>query len=67
MDRIYVSGALTLENRFIILPDPMKVLLEEELVGLAGLGERTRAVEDTEEIEKGTETERGNDEKNPDR
>ncbi len=68
IDRIYISGVLTLENRLIILLDLAKVLLEEELAGLAGLAKRTHAVEE-EEKKKESEVgdERRHHEENPDR
>ena len=65
IDRIYISGVLTLENRLIILLDLAKVLLEEELAGLAGLAKRTHAVE--EEKVSMVEDERRHYEENPDR
>jgi len=65
IDRIYISGVLTLENRLIILLDLAKVLLEQELAGLAGLAKRTHAVEEEKVSE--VEDERGHYEENPDR
>ncbi len=65
IDTIYISGVLTLENRLIILLDLAKVLLEQELAGLAGLAKRTRAVEEEKVSE--VEDERGHYEENPDR
>jgi len=65
IDRIYISGVLTLENRLIILLDLAKVLLEQELAGLAGLAKRTHAVE--EEKVSMVEDERRHYEENPDR
>ncbi len=65
IDRMYISGVLTLENRLIILLDLAKVLLEQELAGLAGLAKRTHAVEEEKVSE--VEDERGHYEENPDR
>lgn len=65
IDRLYISGVLTLENRLIILLDLAKVLLEQELAGLAGLAKRTHAVEEEKVSE--VEDERGHYEENPDR
>lgn len=65
IDTIYISGVLTLENRLIILLDLAKVLLEQELAGLAGLAKRTHAVEEEKVSE--VEDERGHYEENPDR
>jgi len=65
IDRIYISGVLTLENRLIILLDLAKVLLEQELAGLAGLAKRTHAVEEEKVSE--VEDERRHYEENPDR
>lgn len=43
IDRVYISGVLTLENRLIIMLDLTKVLSEEELEKLAELAEKRRA------------------------
>ena len=42
IDRTYISGVITLENRLIILLDLTKVLSHEELARLADLSERHR-------------------------
>ncbi len=68
IDRIYIIGVLTLENRLIILLDLAKVLLEQELTGLAGLAEGTHAVEEEEEKkESEVGDERRHHEEDPDR
>ena len=67
IDRIYINGVLTLENRLIILLDLAKVLLEQELAGLPGLAKRTHAVEDEEKKESEVGDERRHHEEDPDR
>ena len=67
IDRRYISGVLTLENRLIILLDLAKVLLEQELAGLAGLAKRTHAVEEEEKKESEVGDERRHHEEDPDR
>lgn len=49
IDRAYVSGMITLENRLIIMLDLTKVLSEEELARLSELSRRQRAVGESEE------------------
>lgn len=50
IDRIYISGVLTLENRLIIMLDLSKVLSEEELAKLSEIRLRHRAaIEKAEE------------------
>ena len=44
IDRKYVSGMITLENRLIIMLDLTKVLSEEELARLSELSRKQRAV-----------------------
>jgi len=56
IDRVYISGVITLENRLIILLDLAKVLSEEELAKLAGFVKGHRAAEETRRI---SEEERG--------
>lgn len=46
IDRTYVSGVITLEDRLIILLDLAKVLLKEELTRLAELATKHRAAEE---------------------
>ena len=46
IDREYVSGVITPENRLIILLDLSKVLAEEELARLTELAQRHRSVEE---------------------
>jgi purine-binding chemotaxis protein CheW len=46
IDRVYISGVLTLDNRLIMLLDLSKVLSEEELKKLSELRLRHRVVED---------------------
>ena len=50
IDREYVSGGITLENRLIILLDLSKVLSEEELARLTEFSQRHRAVEQRREM-----------------
>jgi len=50
IDREYVSGVVTLENRLIILLDLSKVLSEEELARLTEFAQRHRAVEQRREM-----------------
>ena len=57
IDRIYVSGMITLENRLIIVVDLTKVLSEEELARLAEVSGRHRAAQDS--VEPGTRDEAG--------
>jgi len=52
IDRTYISGVITIENRLIILLDLSKVLSEEELTKLAELAQRHRAAEERREIKK---------------
>lgn len=49
IDRIYVRGVITLENRLIIFIDLAKVLEEEELTKLAKLTEKHRVGKKTKE------------------
>jgi len=50
IDRVYISGVLTLENRLIIMLDLKKVLSEEELAKLSEIRLRHReAIEKAEE------------------
>ena len=46
IDRTYISGVITLENRLIILLDLAKVLSPEELAKLAEFSQRHRSVEE---------------------
>lgn len=46
IDREYVSGVVTLENRLIILLDLSKVLSEKELARLTEFGQRHRSAEE---------------------
>ena len=48
IDRAYVSGMITLENRLIIMLDLTRVLSEEELARLSELSRRRRAVGESE-------------------
>jgi len=52
IDRTYISGMITLENRLIILLDLTKVLSEEELAKLAELAQKHRATKEKQEIKK---------------
>jgi len=52
IDRTYISGVITIENRLIILLDLAKVLSEEELAKLAELAQRHRATEERREVKK---------------
>jgi len=47
IDREYVNGVITLDNRLIILLDLHKVLSPEELARLTEFGQRHRPVEET--------------------
>lgn len=49
IDRVYIRGMITLENRLIIFIDLAKVLQEEELTRLAKLAEKRRGAEETKE------------------
>jgi len=49
IDKIYINGLITLQNRLIILLDLAKVLSGEELTKLAELTKRHRTVEEAEE------------------
>lgn len=51
IDRIYISGVLTIENRLIIMLDLARVLSEEELAKLSEIRLRGR-----ESVEKAEET-----------
>ena len=51
IDREYVSGVITLENRLIILLDLTKVLSAEQLTRLTELTQRHRALEERHRIE----------------
>jgi len=51
IDREYVNGVITLENRLIILLDLTKVLSAEQLARLAELTQRHRALEERHRIE----------------
>ena len=46
IDRTYISGVITLENRLIIMLDLAKVLSPEELAKLAEFSQRHRSVEE---------------------
>ena len=48
IDRTYVSGMITLENRLIIMLDLTKVLSEEEFARLSELSRKHRAVGESE-------------------
>jgi len=50
IDREYVNGVITLENRLIILLDLSKVLSEQELARLTEFGQRHRPVGEEREI-----------------
>ncbi len=52
IDRTYISGVITLENRLIILLDLTKVLSEEELAKLAEIAQQHRATKEKQEIKK---------------
>lgn len=52
IDRAYISGVITIEDRLIILLDLSKILSEEELAKLAELAQKHRAVEERREIKK---------------
>ncbi len=52
IDRTYISGVITIENRLIILLDLAKVLSEEELAKLAEIAQRHRAAEERREVKK---------------
>lgn len=52
IDRAYISGVITIEDRLIILLDLSKILSEEELAKLAELAPKHRAVEERREIKK---------------
>ncbi|MFB0555605.1 MAG: chemotaxis protein CheW [Phycisphaerae bacterium] len=52
IDRTYISGMITIENRLIILLDLTKVLSEEELAKLAELAQKHRAAKEKQEIKK---------------
>jgi len=52
IDRTYISGMITIEDRLIILLDLSKVLSEEELAKLAELTQKHRAAEERQEIKK---------------
>ncbi len=52
IDREYVSGVITLENRLIILLDLSKVLAEEELARLTEFAQRHRSVEEKRQTKK---------------
>jgi len=52
IDRTYISGMITLENRLIILLDLTRVLSEEELAKLAELAQKHRATKEKQEIKK---------------
>lgn len=69
IDRIYISGVLTLENRLIILLDLAKVLLEEDLAGLAELAKKINMVDEEDEKDEDGEVEdkRRHNGENPDR
>jgi len=49
IDREYVNGVITLENRLIILLDLAKVLSPEELARLAEFSQRHRSIEEKQE------------------
>ncbi len=49
IDREYVNGVITLENRLIILLDLAKVLSPEELARLAEFSQRHRSIEERQE------------------
>ena len=51
IDREYVNGVITLENRLIILLDLAKVLSAEQLARLTELTQRHRALEERHRIE----------------
>ena len=55
IDRIYINGVITLENRLIILIDLAKVLEEEELAKLAEFAQKRRAAAEAREREKKVE------------
>lgn len=64
IDRIYISGVLTLENRLIMILDLQKVLSEEELAKLSEIRIRHReAIEKAEEHVKETEAVKKQEEK----
>ncbi len=48
IDREYVNGVITLENRLIILLDLAKVLSAEELARLTDFSQRHRSAEETQ-------------------
>lgn len=50
IDREYVNGVITLDNRLIILLDLAKVLSPEELARLTEFSQRHRSIEDNQEI-----------------
>jgi len=50
IDREYVNGVITLENRLIILLDLSKVLSSEELARLTEFSQRHRSAEDKREM-----------------
>jgi len=52
IDRIYMSGVITLENRLIILIDLAKVLSEEELAKLAEFAQKHRTAPEARERKK---------------
>lgn len=52
IDRAYISGVITIEDRLIILLDLSKILSGEELAKLAELAPKHRAVEEKREIKK---------------
>ena len=50
MDREYVNGVITIENRLIILLDLSKVLSAKELARLAEFSQKHRSVEERQQI-----------------
>ena len=57
IDRIYISGVLTLENRLIMILDLKKVLSEEELAKLSEIRLRHRAATEKAEEKKAKQEE----------
>jgi len=63
IDRVYISGVLTLEGRLIMLLDLSKVLSDEELARLTEISKRHHAATQREEQPKEVETTEPKDEK----